>query len=310
MNWRMLAAVLFVFACAYGIVAGLRYTRSRIHAVAAAVVDEIETSTEPRFEVARGTRTLPPSADKRLRIENTAGSVEVQPGGPGTTVEYAISARGDNEAEARRRAAKVEVEAIATEGESDRIRVKARGRMPAGITVDLVVHTAPDRHLSLKTVSASIDVTGMAGDVTTESVSGEINVGSGARSVTAHTVSGGISIVGAQGKAQARSTSGEIRLAHLHGDDISARTVSGGIEVQVADPFAGRLVATSVSGEIRVSLPRSSSFQARATSVSGDISGGVWQGNESCRRYARLASGRGSVSLATTSGSIALNLTD
>jgi DUF4097 and DUF4098 domain-containing protein YvlB len=310
MNWRMLAAVLFVFACAYGIVGGLRYGRSRVGAVAAAVMDEIEISTQPRFEVARGTRTLPAYRDKRLRIENTAGSVKVVPGGPGTTAEYVISAPGENEAEARRRASAVEVQVVHIGGEGDRVRVKARGRMPAGVTVALVVRTPPDRQVSVKTVSASIEVTGMQGDVAAESVSGEISVGSGAGSVTAHTVSGGIGIVGAQGKTEARSTSGSVNLANLHSNDIAARTVSGSIEIEVTDPFAGRLEATSVSGGIAISLPRPSNFEARATSVSGGISGAAWQSSVGRKAYARLASGQGSVTLSTTSGSIDLTLTD
>jgi DUF4097 and DUF4098 domain-containing protein YvlB len=310
MRWRVLAAVLFVMACSYGLVWGLGYARTRLRGVARTVAEQIEISTQPTFEAAKGTRTLPAYRDKRLRIENTVGSVRVVAGGPGTTAEYVISARGENEAEARRRASAVEVQVVHIGGEGDQVRVKARGRMPAGITVALVVRTPPDRQVSVKTVSASIDVTGMQGDVAVQSVSGEINVGSGAGSVTAHTVSGGIGIVGAQGKTEARSTSGAVNLANLHSNDIAARTVSGSIEIEVTDPFAGRLEATSVSGGVAISLPRPSNFEAHATSVSGVISGAAWQSSVGRKAYARLASGQGSVTLSTTSGSIDLTLTD
>jgi DUF4097 and DUF4098 domain-containing protein YvlB len=310
MNWRMLAAVLFVLACAYGIVSGLRYARSRVHAIAATVVDEIETSQQPAFQVAKGTRTLTGSTDKRLRIENSAGSVKVVPGGPGTTAEYVVSARGENEAEARRRAAAVEVQAVHIGGEGDRIRVNARGRMPAGVTVDVVVHSAPDRALAVKTVSASIDVTGIQGGVSAESVSGEIELDRCGGSAVARTVSGGIDVDGAAGSVNARSTSGRVTLAGLHSQDVTAKTVSGGIRVGLLGAFSGRLESASVSGSLDLALPEQADCQLDASSVSGIISGGPWGSDAGHRASLRLGLGQGSVRLHTTSGGIHLALSD
>lgn len=105
MRWRVFGAVVFAFACSYGLLWGFGYARARLCQVIEDVAEQIEVACQPRFEVARGTRVLAAGEEKRLRIENVAGRVEVVPRGPDTVAEYVIYARGEDEADARRRAA-------------------------------------------------------------------------------------------------------------------------------------------------------------------------------------------------------------
>jgi DUF4097 and DUF4098 domain-containing protein YvlB len=344
MRWRVFGAVVFAFACSYAILWSFGYARARLVEAVQEIAEHIEVGRQPRFEVKRATVTLPAGEEKRLRIENTAGEVEVLPGGPDTVAEYVIYARGEDEEHARRRAEVLEVRGDPATKWGDRIWVaKEEGeRWPPGVSVRLVVKTPPDRELSVKVVSADVGVQGMEGSVAVDAVSGDISVGDGAASVTAHAVSGDIHVDDAGGPVAARTTSGDIRVADtagpvaahsvsgdirvddrdgfveakttsgdvritaVAGEHIEVSSVSGDIAIEFTPPFSGDLKSRSISGNVGLALPASSDCTVRATTVSGSISGKAWSEISRREGRARLGSGAGSAELSTTSGNIRL----
>lgn len=308
MRWRVVAAVVFVFACSYAVLWGFGYSRTRLSEAVQEIAEQIEVAHQPRFEAERGTLTLPAGEEKRLRIENVAGSVEVVPGGPDTVAEYVIYARGEDEADARRRAQAVVVGCGGSSASGNRIWAEAAEgeRWPPGVSVKLVVTTPLDRDLSVNAVSADVSVKGMQGPIAVKAVSGDVAVRDSAGSVLAHTVSGDVRVEAAGGPVEAHTTSGDVLLTALRGRQIDAHTVSGDISIEAALPFSGRLDSKSVSGDICVTLPTTSDCEVQASTLSGTISGGPWGDGDGRQARARLNAGTGSVHLSTTSGDIRL----
>lgn len=304
MRWRMVGAVVFALACSYGILWGFGYATARL----GEILDEA-LGSQGRFEVRRGTLSLPAGEENRLRIEIVAGEVEVLPGGPDTVAEYVVYARGKDEADASLRAEAVEVGCGSDEASGDGIWAEAAQgkRWPSGVSVELVVTTPPDRDLSVKAVSADISVQEIRGPIATKAVSGDVTVCKSLGPVVAHTVSGDIRVEDAAGAVEAHTTSGDIALTALRGDRIDAHTVSGDVSIESALAFSGRLDSNSVSGDVRVTLPKGSDCEVHAKTVSGDISGGPWSEVSRGRAGTRLGAGAGSVSISTTSGDIRLN---
>ncbi len=328
MRWRVFGAVVFALACSYGILWGFDYARARLSEAVEEIAEQIEVGCQPRFEVKRATLTLPAGEEKRLRIENVAGRVEVVSGGPDTIAEYVIYARGEDEEDARRRAEVLEVRGDAGTKWGDRIWVaKAEGeRWPNHVSVELVVKTPPDRELSVKVVSADVSVKGMQGRAAVDAVSGDVSVCDGPGPVVAHTVSGDIRVDDAGGPVEAGTTSGDIDIrvvrpqqirvnsvsgdayiSALTGDHLAANSVSGDIAIAVSEPFSGRIESGSVSGDVRVALPRGSDCEVHAKTVSGTIYGERWQEVSRGQARTRLGAGAGSVEISTTSGDIRLS---
>jgi hypothetical protein len=304
MRWRVVAAVLFALACSYGILWGFGYATARLGEILDAAL-----GGQPRFEVSRGTLTLPAGEEKRLRVETVAGEVEVLPGGPDTVAEYVVYARGEDEADARLRARAVEAGCGGNDASGNFISAKAAQgkRWPPGVSVKLAVRTPPDRDLSVKVVSADVSVQGIEGPIDASAVSGDVSVRDSVRPVAAHTVSGDIRVDDAAGAVDARTTSGDVVLTALLADQIDAHTVSGDIRIESALPFSGRLESKSVSGDVRVALPGGSDCEVHAKTVSGDIRGGPWSEVSRGRAGTRLGAGAGSVNISATSGDIHLN---
>jgi hypothetical protein len=309
MRWRVFGAVVFAFACSYAILWSFGYARARLGEAIEEIAEQIEVSGQPRFEVARGTRTLEPTEEKRLRIENIAGSVEVVPGGPDTVAEFVIYARGEDKRDARRRAAAVEVRGDCGTEHGDRIwvTVEQGERWPSHLSVDLVVKTPPGRAISVKGISADVEVMGMQGGLTVHTTSGDVEVTSSVGPVETSSTSGRVRVLDVDGRVETRTVSGDISLENIRGEVTSATSTSGDTAIRVANPFSGEIEARSISGSVGVVLPASSDCEVRAKTVSGNISGGPWSEVSRCQARTRLGAGAGSVAISTTSGNIRLN---
>jgi hypothetical protein len=330
MRWRVFGAVVFAFACSYAILWSFGYARARLGEAIEEIAEQIEVSGQPRFEVARGTRTLEPTEEKRLRIENIAGSVEVVPGGPDTVAEFVIYARGEDKRDARRRAAAVEVRGDYGTEHGDRIwvTVEEGERWPSHVSVDLVVKTPPGRAIAVKGISADVEVMGMQGGLTVHTTSGDVEVTSSIGPVEASSTSGRVRVLDADGRVEVRTVSGDISLENIRGEvasatstsgdtairvarpfsgEIESHSVSGSIVIEVTRPFSGEIESRSSSGSVGVVLPASSDCEVRAKTVSGNISGGPWSEVSRGQARTRLGAGAGSVEISTTSGNIRLN---
>jgi hypothetical protein len=130
--------------------------------------------------------------------------------------------------------------------------------------------------------------------------------------VSAGSVSGNVAITGANGDVEATSVSGDIRLARLHASSVNAHTVSGDVEVQV-DAFTGRgdLSFKSVSGDVTLEVPNGFDADISMSTVSGDMNSDfpvtLGNGRMSHRRIeARIGNGGRRLDVSTVSGSLRL----
>jgi DUF4097 and DUF4098 domain-containing protein YvlB len=132
--------------------------------------------------------------------------------------------------------------------------------------------------------------------------------------VSASSVSGNVDITGANGDVEAGSVSGDIRLAHLRATSVRAHTVSGDVDVGV-DAFTGRgdLSFKSVSGDVTLEVPRAFDADVSMSTVSGDMNSDfpmtLGNGRMSHRRIeARIGNGGRRLDVSTVSGSLKLRM--
>ena len=111
----------------------------------------------------------------------------------------------------------------------------------------LEIHVPEKSLVAVETVSASIDVSKVQGNVQLESVSGDVTVTGEPSDLEAQSVSGKVRISVSTMEVEIESVSGKIELEGTI-QEIGAATVSGGIEIEVSG--SRRLEVESVSGSI------------------------------------------------------------
>ncbi len=130
--------------------------------------------------------------------------------------------------------------------------------------------------------------------------------------VSAGSVSGDIDITGAHGDIDVNSVSGDVHMSHLHANGISARSVSGDVQVGVDELSEhGDLEFTTVSGDVTLDLPKALNADLSMTTVSGDIDSDfpLTLGNGRMSRRgvnARIGSGGRRLDVRTVSGDLRL----
>lgn len=115
------------------------------------------------------------------------------------------------------------------------------------VSTDLTIRMPAGGSLSVETVSASISVKGVTGEVGLETVSGYIQVSTRPATLDAETVSGNITIQSAPPETDVSSVSGTIEI-HAAGGMLDAENVSGKILIHGGVIDGGDL--SSVSGDI------------------------------------------------------------
>jgi hypothetical protein len=143
------------------------------------------------------------------------------------------------------------VESLEIEGDEDGVYIDVEydeayhGRQE--VTTDLRIRMPATAALSIETVSASVSVTGITGDLDLETVSGNIDIASEPAALDVETVSGNIYVEFAPPESDVSSVSGliEIRVA---GGSLDAENVSGKTVVHGGTIDGGDL--ESVSGDI------------------------------------------------------------
>jgi len=107
----------------------------------------------------------------------------------------------------------------------------------------------------------------------------------------------------------ARTMSGNVTVRDVRGEQITATTSSGNVEVELAAPFSGEMEGRTQSGNIRIAFSQGSSCRITTTTGSGEITSGLPL-SEVVRAgtniSGRLGAGRGSATFSTGSGNIEL----
>ncbi len=187
--------------------------------------------------------TRPASADVAVDIELVAGSVRVT-GWDRKEVEVIADLKGRSQR-------------LAVDGEGDRISIEIE--IPDGTHedidfADLEVKVPRGAGLEVETVSAPVDVSGVAGALDLSSIAGGITVRGGAGSLEVATVSGDIAIEGG----------GTLK-------DGSFESVSGRIEVRANLDPRGSFRIETVSGDQVIRVPAGVDARFEASTFSGDI---------------------------------------
>lgn len=131
-------------------------------------------------------------------------------------------------------------------------------KTPAGMEVNPV------------SVSGNLKVEGLNRPVSGETVSGDAAV-SGPAGLSLTTVSGDLKFSGATGKIRLRSTSGDISGGISSSEDVDARTVSGGVNLDVQKSAAkGIFNLATVSGDVKLGFPKGTKANTVFHSISGE----------------------------------------
>lgn len=130
---------------------------------------------------------------------------------------------------------------------------------------DLEVRVPARKNVTVRGVSADVDVAGVAGAVDAGSTSGDITVAGSPTTVRGASTSGNVALEVTTGTLEASSTSGNVRIAGSVREAIKASAVSG--NVSVSAPSA-ELVVKSVSGSVSIS---GATRRLSAGTVSGDM---------------------------------------
>ena len=184
------------------------------------------------------------------------------------------------------------------------------------VSADIDVHGIASRELSLESVSGDIVANGAPREARVESVSGDVRLVLNSADVSVDTVSGELSLQGRlNGEVSMESVSGNLRLDNL-GErmrSLSAGTVSGDMDLKLALQDGGEIRTESVSGDLLLRLPRDVSCEVSGESFSGELSapGAKIQREEfgpGSSFQTRYGAGKGDVRIETFSGDATLRL--
>jgi hypothetical protein len=310
------------------------FAREKVRVITTAAYQRRNRENEREEQVERTTRTFKLGANGTLGLSNIAGDIVVTRGsGSDTTVEIVKTARGRDVNDARDQLQQVQVEVTERAGRADvRTRYpqeqgRRDNRRSFNVSVAYNVTAPADTRISVNSISGSVKVTDIKGDITASSISGGVRI-SGAGRTSAKSISGTVEISDAQmdGGLESSSVSGDVVLRRVSARRVDAGSVSGGIKledvqcdrvsakttsgsVSFSGPLArnGRYELGSFSGEVRLWVAANSGFEIDASSFSGGISTDL----AITRRGAQTSRGGRTTSLSGTygDGSAILDLT-
>lgn len=198
----------------------------------------------------------------RLEIDNLKGRVEVR--GWDRPEVKVTGSLGDG------------VERLVFEGDGKRLRIEVKypsKTMPKRTEPTTLVVQVPLRaELEIDTVSADIDVHGMASrELSLESVSGDITANGAPRRAKVESVSGDINLTLNSGDVDADTISGDLVLNGRLDGSVSVETVSGDVRVDSKGVALSSFRAGSVSGDVQVRMGLAVDGVVKMESVSGDL---------------------------------------
>ncbi len=268
--------------------------------------------------------TLDASADGKVEIYNTAGSVTVE-GWSRNAVEV-TGTLGDE----------VEKFVFERKGDSVVVKVKPKKNQRSGgrSTSSYITVRVPQRSsLEVSTISAEIDVEGVEGEQELQSVSGQVATRVFAAEVEVETVSGRIDVVGSgedieadlttvSAGIQVRDLSGVIDLESVNGkleigggsfSDVAMETVNGRIDFRSNLREGGDLDIETVNGKVVVNFVGSLSADIDVNTFNGRINNCFGPKPVRTSEYApgwelsfSEGSGDGSVNIDTLNGGVTL----
>jgi DUF4097 and DUF4098 domain-containing protein YvlB len=248
----------------------------------------------------RQTKTVHIGADGELSLSNISGDIVVtRANGSEATIEIVKTARARTADEARDLLGLVTVSVTERGGRAEVKTVYPRddemrrnNRRNVNVSVAYNVATPAGTRLTINSISGSIRVADIKGDVSTNSISGTVRIANGGRIAAAKSVSGDVEIIDTRTdgaievqsvsgavtlrKVSARSidvgsVSGSVAVQDTQSDRVQAHSVSGNVEFGGTLAKGGRYELNSHSGDVRVVLVGSTGFELEANSFSGTL---------------------------------------
>ncbi len=204
--------------------------------------------------------TRPLDARGRVEIENLKGRVEV---------------RGWDRQEVKLSGSLGEgVEKLIVEGDGNslHIEVKYPSRSNRSEPTTLILQVPLRTDLEIDTVSADIDVGGMASrELSLESVSGDITANGAPRRAKVESVSGDARLTFNSSDVDVSTVSGDLTLAGRLNGEVSVETVAGDVQVDTKGEKLANFKGGTVSGDIQVRMGLADDGVVKMESVSGDL---------------------------------------
>jgi DUF4097 and DUF4098 domain-containing protein YvlB len=156
-------------------------------------------------------------------------------------------------------------------------------------STDLEIKVPHGLNVSVGTVSGNIELTGRFGIVKASSVSGHVRLGDISGDADIRSISGHIEIGSVGGCCRANTKSGHIEIEHVNGElsahtmsgsievgtageeEVSLKTISGRVTVEVDKGKAPRVRLRTLSGKTRCECPQGNDFEIKASTISGSI---------------------------------------
>lgn len=204
------------------------------------------------------TRPLDPRG--RVEIDNLKGRVEVR-GWDRPEVKLS-GTLGDG------------VEKFSVEGDSNalHIEVKYPSRSNQSEPTILILQIPLRADLEVDTVSADIDVNGMASrELSLESVSGDITANGAPHRAKVESVSGDAKLTFNSGDVDVNTVSGDVTLGGRLNGEVSVETVAGDVRVDTKGEKLSNFRSGTVSGDIQVRMGLAGDGVVKMESVSGDL---------------------------------------
>lgn len=236
-------------------------------------------------------RTVRLGRNGTLDLQNVAGDITVTGGGgDDVKIEAVKRVRHPNEAEGKALLSEIEIQVVERSGRVE-VRTEYPRRRNWSGGVDFTVSVPRDASVSLRSVSGTVKVTNVNGELRAESVSGDIVTMTTRKLRWAKTVSGDVEVSEAEADElsvgsvsgdvtvnrlkgsgfDAQTVSGDLRLADVEIDHATLRSVSGDIDYSGRLARNGRYQFQSHSGDIRVTPADARGFAIEATTFSGDV---------------------------------------
>lgn len=203
-------------------------------------------------------------------LQNVSGDIAVTGGGgDDVRIEAIKRVRHPNEAEGKALLSEITIDVQERSGRVDVRTEYPRRRNWAG-GVDFTVSVPRDASVTLRSVSGTVKVSNINGELRADTVSGDVITTSTRRLRTLKTVSGDVEISDAEAEElSASSVSGDVTVNRLKASGFDAQTVSA--DLRLTDIEVERASLRSVSGDVDYSgrLQRNGRYQFQ--SHSGDI---------------------------------------
>jgi DUF4097 and DUF4098 domain-containing protein YvlB len=273
--------------------------------IRAVVRSRVETLRTVRYQQGRQeqtdrqTKTVKIGADGELTLANIAGDIVVtRTGGGEATIEIVKTSRARTVEEARELLGLVTVTVTERAGRAEvrtqypRDEDRRNNRRNMNVSVAYNVSAPANTRLTIGSVSGSIKVSDIKGDLSANSISGAVRISNAGRIGGAKSISGDVEIVDTEtdGAVEVQSISGAVLLRKVTArrvevgsvsgsvvvqdvqcDRVEAHSVSGNVEFAGALAKGGRYALNSHSGDVRIAIGGGTGFEVEANSFSGSV---------------------------------------